>query len=196
MPVKVRREALVEAAIRVMVRDGVARATTRAIVAEAGMTLGVFHYCFDSREELLRKVTRRLTDHNVSLAREAFASERDLRRAIARSLQAFWGRIEAAPKEELLGFELTQYALRQEDLKDLARYQYANYLAALEEFLTSAADAARVEWTVPVATLARYVNATIEGLSLCWLADRDTIRTEEALELLTDYLVSRTREKR
>ncbi|XIE77716.1 hypothetical protein AB6O49_04510 [Streptomyces sp. SBR177] len=33
----VRREQLVEAAIRVMIRDGVAKATTRAVVGEAGL---------------------------------------------------------------------------------------------------------------------------------------------------------------
>ena len=46
IPADERRQQLVEAAIRVMARDSVAQATTRAIVGEAGMPLGVFHYCF------------------------------------------------------------------------------------------------------------------------------------------------------
>ena len=46
--VDARRELLVEAAIRVMARDGVAKATTRSIVAEAGMALAAFHYSFRS----------------------------------------------------------------------------------------------------------------------------------------------------
>jgi hypothetical protein len=43
MAMKDRREELIVAAIRVMTRDGVVRTTTRAVVSEAGMTLGVFH---------------------------------------------------------------------------------------------------------------------------------------------------------
>ena len=50
-----RRAALVEAALRVMVRGGLAAGTTRAIVAEAGMSLASFHYAFSSRDELLRE---------------------------------------------------------------------------------------------------------------------------------------------
>ncbi|WP_327320490.1 TetR family transcriptional regulator [Streptomyces sp. NBC_01235] len=46
MALKERREELIAAAIRVVTREGVARTTTRSIVREAGMTLGVFHYCF------------------------------------------------------------------------------------------------------------------------------------------------------
>ncbi|MFB7756763.1 TetR/AcrR family transcriptional regulator, partial [Streptomyces sp. NPDC056121] len=53
MPSAQRRRQLVEAAIRVMARDGVAKTTTRSVVAEAGVSLSVFHYCFDSKQELL-----------------------------------------------------------------------------------------------------------------------------------------------
>jgi AcrR family transcriptional regulator len=140
-----RREELVEAAIRVMVREGVARATTRAIVAEAGMTLGVFHYCFTSRAELLQEVTTRLTDRSVAAVRESLASEGDLRSSIAGSLRAFWKGVEAAPREELLGYELGQYALRHEGFRELAEHQYAHYLEVHAGFLESAAEQAGIE---------------------------------------------------
>ena len=77
MAAKDRREALIAAAIRVMARDGVVKATTRAIAGEAQMPLGVFHYCFASREELLQEVIRRLTAENIAAARQAFAEAGD-----------------------------------------------------------------------------------------------------------------------
>lgn len=193
MASKDRREKLLEAAIRVMVREGVARATTRAIVAEAGMTLGVFHYCFTSRAELLQEVTTRLTDRSVAAAREAFASESDLRSSIAGSLRAFWNGVEAAPGEELLGYELGQYALRHQEFGELAKHQYAYYLQVHAEFLESAAEAAGIEWTVPVPALARYIHASLDGLSMCWLVDRDSQGSQQVLDLMTDYLVGCTR---
>lgn len=68
MALKDRREELIAAALRVMVRDGVGKATTRAISSEAGMTLGIFHYCFDSREQLLQEVITRITDSLAAAA--------------------------------------------------------------------------------------------------------------------------------
>ncbi|MFP3394334.1 TetR family transcriptional regulator, partial [Brevibacillus sp. SIMBA_076] len=53
IPVADRRMALVQAALRLIARDGVAAATTRRIVAEAGMPLASFHYVFSSRDELM-----------------------------------------------------------------------------------------------------------------------------------------------
>ena len=56
MPATERRVALGHAALVVIARDGIHAATTRAIVAEAGMPLASFHYAVASREELLRDV--------------------------------------------------------------------------------------------------------------------------------------------
>jgi len=193
MAVDDRREELVEAAIRVMARDGVAKATTRAIVAEANMTLGVFHYCFDSREQLLERVTTTITDRTIAAAREVFTSDGGLRAGIRQSLHVFWHGVEANPGENLIGYELTQYALRNPGLEDVARLQYSNYLAAHAEFLEAAADAAGIEWTVPVPILARYVNALLDGLTLCWVVDKESEQSTDVLDLLADYLTQNSR---
>ncbi|HEV7980808.1 TetR/AcrR family transcriptional regulator [Amycolatopsis sp.] len=193
MAVDDRREELVEAAIRVMARDGVAKATTRAIVAEADMTLGVFHYCFDSREQLLQRVTTTITDRTIAAAREVFTSDCGLRAGIRQSLHVFWHGVEANPGENLIGYELTQYALRNPGLEGVARLQYSNYLAAHAEFLEAAADAAGIEWTVPVPILARYVNALLDGLTLCWVVDKESEQSTDVLDLLADYLSQNSR---
>ena len=52
-PVDERRRALLAATLRVVASSGLAAASTRAIVAEADMSLASFHYAFDSRDELL-----------------------------------------------------------------------------------------------------------------------------------------------
>lgn len=193
MAVNDRREELVEAAIRVMARDGVAKATTRAIVAEAGMTLGVFHYCFDSREELLKRVTATITQRTIEAARRVFTRDGDLPDMIRASLRAFWAGVEANPGENLVGYELTQYALRNPGLEDVARLQYVQYLEGNAEFLELMAKTARIEWTIPIPILARYVNAVLDGLSICWLADRESEDSLAVLDLLADYLTEHSR---
>ena len=64
MPVAERREQLVEAALTVASRDGIEAATVRAVAAEAGVSLGVVHYCFQDKDELLRAMAHAITARN------------------------------------------------------------------------------------------------------------------------------------
>lgn len=113
MPSAERRRQLTEAAIRAMTRDGVARTTTRSIAAEAGVSLSVFHYCFDSKQALLESVITTIADHSVSLAKEAIRPRATLRETVRAGFQAYWDHVVAHPEEHMLTYELTQYALRQ-----------------------------------------------------------------------------------
>ncbi|MFC9634240.1 TetR/AcrR family transcriptional regulator [Streptomyces mirabilis] len=188
-----RRAELLEAAIRVMTRDGVAKATTRAIVNEAGMTLGAFHYCFDSRAQLLERVTETLTERYVAEVRGLFAPHRDIRDSVLDSLHAFWKGFEANPGEHQISYELTQYALRTPGFENIARRQYEIFLAAFASLLELAADNAGIEWTQPVPILARYVHSVIDGLNMTWLVDRNSDHSQAVLHLLADHLLQYAR---
>ena len=94
----VRRERLVEAAIRVMVRDGVAKATTRSIVAEADMPLGAFHYCFRSKEELLENVIEAISGHTLDLAMVEMQRPRGLGGAAPGSAQGLLAARDRQPR--------------------------------------------------------------------------------------------------
>src|SRR3954452_6849750 len=68
LPAEARRAALVEAALQVMSRGGLAAGTTRAIVAEAGMSLASFHYAVASRGALLRELGLGVVAHELPAA--------------------------------------------------------------------------------------------------------------------------------
>ncbi|MER5791396.1 TetR family transcriptional regulator C-terminal domain-containing protein [Streptomyces sp. NPDC001980] len=195
MAAKDRREELIAAGFRVMIRDGVAKATTRAIVNEAKMPLGVFHYCFNSREELLQEVLTRFTDSTMATARRTFEGEGDLGTRITRSLSAFWGTVELSPGEHQVSYELTHYALRQAGLEDLARRQYQHYREVHEELLEEVAEDADIEWAVPVPVLARYLNAVLDGVTLSWLVDHDGENSRAVLRLTGEHLLTLARER-
>jgi AcrR family transcriptional regulator len=65
-------EALLDAAERMLVRDGYARITTRRVAAEAGVNHGLVHYYFGSMEELLLQVLERFTGRLVARQREMY----------------------------------------------------------------------------------------------------------------------------
>ncbi|MGW4379858.1 TetR/AcrR family transcriptional regulator [Kitasatospora sp. NPDC004531] len=185
-----RREQLIEAAIRVMIRDGVAKATTRAVVAEAGLPLGAFHYCFRSKEELLQSVIERIMVRALAPVAAAGVEGAPVAEIVRAGLHTYWERIRQSPDEHLLTYELTQYALRQPGLADLARRQYAHYLDVTRESLETMARLARIEWSVPIAVLARYGLGVLDGLTLTWLIDRDDEHAVAALDEHAAYLAS------
>ena len=195
MPADVRRQELVEAAIRVMARDGVAKATTRAIVAEAGMNLASFHYCFHSKEALLVEVIDTINGRNVRAALDVVGPRRGVGETVRASIRAYWDLVEKNPGEHQVTYELTQYALRSPGLESVARKQYDGYVAASIQFLEAIAEAARVEWTVPVPVLARMVHSVIDGATLAWVVDRETELTLLVLDQFADYLTRCSRRR-
>jgi AcrR family transcriptional regulator len=63
-------EALLDAAERMLVRDGYGAITTRRVAAEAGINHGLVHYYFGSMEELLLQVLERFTRRLVERQRD------------------------------------------------------------------------------------------------------------------------------
>lgn len=183
-----RREQLVEAAIRVMIRDGVARATTRAVVGEAGLPLGAFHYCFRSKQQLLHGVIERIMFRSLAFPPVAPTDGGTPRDLVHAFLHAYWDRVRESPDEHQLTYELTQYALREPGLEDVARRQYQQYLHANVDQLETVARLAGIRWSTEVPVLARYGMNFLDGLTLNWLIDRDDTAARAALDAYADHL--------
>ena len=168
-----RREALLVAAFRVIAERGLAAATTRAIVAEAGASLASFHYAFESRDALLAALVGRVTDGEQDSALSALRPGADLAEVLTEGFLAYLELVRRDPHREQAMFELTQYALRTPGLEALAATQYRAYLDTAEHLLVVAAGHAGARWTSPVAELARLLVALSDGVTISWLADRD-----------------------
>ncbi|MET9607539.1 TetR/AcrR family transcriptional regulator [Streptomyces sp. NPDC006512] len=188
MPSADRRRQLTEAAIRAMTRDGVARTTTRSIAAEAGVSLSVFHYCFESKQALLESVIEAITAHYVTVVKQAIRPRPTLRETVRAGFQAYWDHVAAQPGEHMLTYELTQYALRQPGFEHLARRQYELYCDTYEELIGQLRADMDLELRVPVPVLARYLAAMTDGLTLSVLVLGDETATKEILDVITDHV--------
>jgi AcrR family transcriptional regulator len=176
-----RRRELVEAALRVMCRDGVAAASTRAITAEAGMAQSRFHYCFRSKSELLREVVETMVRNQVS---SVLGAGND----VATALRAYAQHLVDHPEQHRLSYELTQYALRTPGLAPLAARQYQAYLDGVAEVLAALGIA---DPSGP-----RLVVALLDGVTLQWLVDRDIGAVLAVLERFADQYASPMRPRR
>ncbi|TFB85373.1 TetR/AcrR family transcriptional regulator [Cryobacterium algoricola] len=175
MPPEQRRDELIAAATRVIARDGVTAATTRAIVAEAGMPLGSFHYIFGSRDELLAAVIDTNTEEQKFLVFTSVGADgdRSVEAVLRAGLDAYIDWLVADPLRELALAELALYASRT-GAAGGTRTQYDVYYRSADESLRRVSELTGRAWTVNVAQLARYLVAIVDGLTTTWLADRDT----------------------
>ncbi|MEV0172173.1 TetR family transcriptional regulator C-terminal domain-containing protein [Streptomyces sp. NPDC050803] len=188
MPSAERRRQLTEAAIRAMARDGVAKTTTRSIAAEAGVSLSVVHYCFDSKQALIESVITTITDHYVTLVQEAIRPRATLQEAVRAGLEAYWDHVRARPDEHMLTYELTQYALRQPGFEHLARRQYELYGEAYTELIEQLSRTMDLRLRVPVPELARYLAAMTDGLTLNYLVLGDETAWNGILDMVTAHI--------
>jgi AcrR family transcriptional regulator len=201
-----RRAELVEAAGRVVARDGIAAATTRRIAEEAGLPQGLVHYWFASKDELLEEVIMTLL-RQFEAATEVISAEDttgdlpgdpgdvDPAEYVRDAFRAAFGVVEADDRgNQLATYELTTWALRTPQQRDLARQQYAAYRA------TAAAVAA--PWLAvhgenfpgdPDA-LARFIAVLFDGAVLAWLADPEGTRADDIFSLVSEMMASYVRE--
>jgi len=176
-----RRRDLLDAAIRVSAEVGLAAASTRAICAEAGVQQSVFHYCFSSKGELLRELTREVVAGFVENAVSVLTPGADVEESILKGLMSLWETVRVQPDKQLVFYELTVGALRAPDRSDVAEWQYREYYTSTGEFLEKLAATAGIDWTVPIPVLSRMVTTVIDGLILGWLADRRADEVEASL---------------
>ena len=192
VPVAERREQFVAAAIRVLSREGAARTTTRRIAEEAGVPVGILHYCFRDKDELLCLVIERLTGELLATAEAILSPGADLREMLRGAVRALWHEVVAADVgKQMALYELTQVAMRTPGMERVAVRQYEGYVAAAATFLGEATRAAGVELGDDLPVLARWFVTTVDGVMLFYTVDRDTDRALAVLDLFIDSLVVR-----
>ncbi|MGN6125930.1 MAG: TetR/AcrR family transcriptional regulator [Humibacter sp.] len=191
MSVAERRVALVAAALRVIARQGMSAATTRAIAAEAGMPQASFHYAFESRDELMREVVRNVVEREETSILPAIAPEAapaDMRDALRSGLQHYFAGVKSDPDHERAMFELAQYSQRTPGSEQLAAQQYASYFELAEASLAAAEQLVGARWTVPVDQVAKMLVGFTDGLTTTWLATRDDEAAARFIEIAADAL--------
>lgn len=178
------RDALVEAALAVIEREGVAAATTRQISEEAGLPLGTLHYWFRGKDELVEAVVRRQLDDVRAAASSAF----DADEARDRLVSSFRALVEEDPTSQLAYVELTAHALRTPGLRHLVSEQHEAYREIARrgaEPWVAQADADLPGGSEALTTL---ISTLFDGLTLATVAGDRPERAVAALELLAHLL--------
>lgn len=187
VPAQLRRRQLVDAAFRVIGRDGFAAATTRRVCAEAGASLAAFHYCFASKQELLVELTTQTMDR--LLGTQVDVPIRDtVEKSLVAALARYWQSVEDDPNRESVLMALTQHALREPTLSGVAERQYRAYHDTARATLEAIARGCGATWTMPVERVARMLVVVTDGVTLAWLVDQDSAAARAALNAFATQL--------
>ncbi|MFD4180702.1 TetR/AcrR family transcriptional regulator [Rhodococcus sp. NPDC058514] len=183
-----RRTQLLECALDLAERGGIGAVTVRAIAREAGISLGMVHYCFASKEVMLTEMAERLVLELSTASQMVLAAVGDAPQAPGRAglrdlvlvgLNAMWSIVEANPNRRLLTYEIATHALRlraagSSVAGDIAGDQYRIMDNEVRAFLDECAVRTGMTWAEPVARIAHRSLSIVDGLVLRWLVDRDT----------------------
>jgi AcrR family transcriptional regulator len=179
-----RREQFIEAAIRVMSREGLERATTRRIAEEAGAPQASFHYLFDDKNQMLTEVVGAITLQVEQVLRAAVDPARGLAAAVDDGLHAFWRHVVSDDGLQLMQYELMIFARRTEGYEWLAEWQYGRYVSAAREVFAAAAAAEGLRPGIDIDELARFLVAAADGLVIQYEVHHDRERSERDLEIV------------
>ncbi len=178
-----RREQIIDAALKVMISEGVYHATTRKIAEAAGVNVATLHYHFHDKEEILFKVMEVLVANYRATRAKQFATEQKLHDRIADLLRFIWSEIERAPGEQLALQEMTLYVLRHPHAEHMAREKDHEFLLLYADWLRTATDV-RPENERQIMELANFIYTSFVGMLNQWLAVRDVDMFTQALENL------------
>lgn len=185
LDIDTRRTQLIDAAIRIALRDGLDNTTVRRIATEAGVSLGTVHYCFDNKRALLEAVVETLLQREVDVAEFDLPDGATPVDAIKQAFRYYWTLSGAQTERQRLVYELVAYLVRQEAPgPELAQRIFANKYDLVRGFLELFQKKGEAELGLPADVIARMTVAMTDGVALAWLADGDD---EKALEVLDSF---------
>lgn len=192
LPLAQRRAQLVQTSLDIATAEGIGAVTVRRVAEEAGVALGVVHYCFDDKDELLASLAERIVNDLIAAGAEQLGEveSENLTSALRSALTGLWASISTTREAQLLTYEITTQSLRQPALRSVADRQYEISQAAAEGLLLLSAQACGATWTEPIEELGAQALAFVDGVTLRWLVDGDGAGAVRRLDAFATYLAT------
>lgn len=167
-----RREAIVEAALAVARRKGLATTTVRDVAAEMGTSSGLVHHYFDSMDDVLAAAFARAARSGLEDVATSVASAGDPRRALATFLDDY------ARAERDWTFQLWldawSEASRRPAVRDISASLNVAWKDLLESIISRGVEEGAFNCSDPEGTAWRMISL-LDGLVLQVVAHRSTL---------------------
>ncbi|MBA2719815.1 MAG: TetR family transcriptional regulator C-terminal domain-containing protein [Chloroflexi bacterium] len=158
-----RRDRIIDAALAVARRKGLATTTVRDVATEMGTSSGLIHHYFDSMDDVLAEVFERVAAHDLELSRAEMATTPDPVAALATFIRTY------APIDRDWSFQLWldawAEAARRPRLQAASRRLNLAWVALLEDAIRAGLASGQFRSLDPTGAAWR-ILAVLDGLAL------------------------------
>ncbi|QSO50497.1 TetR/AcrR family transcriptional regulator [Alicyclobacillus curvatus] len=194
MPVTARgqeqRSQIIAAAIDVLSEEGLSGSSTRKIANKAKVNQAMIMYYFGGKDGLLFAVQEEIMHRLRDILSEKTRLDEGLRVALESGLEAFWDHVESTINYQMMQYELAIYAIRTPCANQLMERQYAGYRNVVEQMIRQSYKPSEHENAPWVEELAAFILASMDGLILQYIADRNSHRARRVLHHVVEAAVA------
>ena len=181
---------IIDAAIRVLARQGYARTSLLEIAKEAGMSKGALHYHYPSKESLIHAVLEAACNAVQARSVEAWSPSENPFEALRRSLEELWATRAQRTDEALVVADLLAQSLYDESLRPRLAEFYALGAQQIRDYLEEHLISVGLEPRVPLDLLPRIVIGMLDGLVMQAFVDPEALSPNEVVDAIQTIAIS------
>jgi AcrR family transcriptional regulator len=175
---------IVEAAMRVLARQGYAHSSLMDIANEVGMSKGAVHYHFPTKEALITQVLETACDAVAERTRKMWTAGADPLEAMRSAIHELW-RVRAELSDEVkVVADLLAQSLHDDKLREPLATYYRFASSQVEDHLRTNAEALGLRCKIDHKFLPRIMHALMDGLLMQKIFDPEAITDDQVIHAL------------
>jgi len=181
---------IIDAAIRVLARQGYAKTSLLDIAKEADMSKGALHYHYPTKEALIHKVLETACNAVQTRTMQAWSPSDNPFAALRKSLEELWATRAERSDEALVVADLLALSLSDESLRPKLAEFYELGAEQIRAYLEQNLISLGLEPRISLEILPRIVIGLLDGLVMQAFVDPDALSPDEVVDAVQTIAIS------
>lgn len=181
---------IIDAAIRVLARQGYANTSLLEIAREAGMSKGALHYHYPTKEALIHAVLETACNAVQARTLRAWSPSDDPFEALRKSLEELWATRAERTDEALVVADLLALSLYDESLRPKLAEFYELGAQQIRDYLEKNLLSLGLESRISLDVLPRIVIGLLDGLVMQAFVDPDAFTPDQVVDAVQTLAMS------
>jgi len=181
---------IIDAAIRVLARQGYAKTSLLDIAKEAGMSKGALHYHYPTKEALIHAVLETACNAVQTRTMQAWSPSDNPFAALRKSLEELWATRAERSDEALVVADLLALSLSDESLRPKLAEFYELGAEQIRAYLEQNLISLGLEPLISLEILPRIVIGLLDGLVMQAFVDPDALSPDEVVDAVQTIAIS------
>jgi AcrR family transcriptional regulator len=181
---------IIDAAIRVLARQGYAKTSLLDIAKEAGMSKGALHYHYPTKEALIHTVLETACNAVQTRTMQAWSPSDNPFAALRKSLEELWATRAERSDEALVVADLLALSLSDESLRPKLAEFYELGAEQIRAYLEQNLISLGLEPRISLEILPRIVIGLLDGLVMQAFVDPDALSPDEVVDAVQTIAIS------